>query len=139
MPAGRPPKPTALKLLDGSAKHNPGRVNADEPKPDVVDGRIEPPPWLTRRGHAWSAWNRLLPIVSGMKVMTVADVEALALGCMALADYLATDRDDWHKRDAAYKRYLSMLRDFGMTPASRTKVRVEKQPERDPVAAWSAK
>jgi P27 family predicted phage terminase small subunit len=31
---GRPPKPTALKVLNGSAAHDPGRLNRDEPHPE---------------------------------------------------------------------------------------------------------
>ena len=33
---GRPPKPTALKVLNGSAETNPGRINREEPIPQGV-------------------------------------------------------------------------------------------------------
>ena len=33
---GRPPKPTALKVLSGTAAHNPQRINPNEPKPKLL-------------------------------------------------------------------------------------------------------
>lgn len=131
-----PPKPTALKLLDGSAAHNPGRVNRQEPHP--AEGGAAPR-WLPTTGRARSAWNRLYPVVSAMRVMTVADAEALAIGCQTFAEYAATPVEHWKKRDALRRAYLGVLRDFGMTPASRTRVKVTAPGDVDPVAEWAAR
>jgi phage terminase small subunit len=135
---GRPPKPTALKILSGSARHDPQRVNRDEPKPAVG---AEPPPFLPRRGPAWAAWERHQPILTRLRVLTEADADALALGCMALAEYLAARRrvDGWRKADAAWKRYLAVLSAFGLTPSARAKVHAAPAAEVDPLAEWAAR
>ncbi len=82
MPAGRPPKPTALKLLQG----NPGKrkLNSEEPKPPT--GPVKPPSWL--RGRAKTAWKWVAPILEEMGVLTTADPHALALLCDAYAEYI---------------------------------------------------
>jgi P27 family predicted phage terminase small subunit len=46
-PGGRPPIPSALKLVKGTERK--GRVNRDEPKPPP--GEPECPEWLTERGR----------------------------------------------------------------------------------------
>jgi hypothetical protein len=76
-----------------------------------------------------------------IRVMTEADAEALALGCIALDDYLRL-RDDpqasWQNLDAAWKRYWRMLEGFGMTPVSRVKVRATPEATIDPLEHWAA-
>lgn len=134
-----PPKPSALKVLNGSAAHNPGRVNRLEPKP--APGVTDPPAWLPRTGPARAAWDRNLPVLLRMRVLTEADAEALALGCVALAEYLAAKRrgeKGWRRAADAWKRYQSTLRDFGMTPSARTRVQMVDAPAVDPLAAWEA-
>ena len=51
---GRKPKPTALKLLDGTRAD---RINHDEPA--MPPASIEPPDWLDRPpGHIGGTWPR---------------------------------------------------------------------------------
>jgi phage terminase small subunit len=132
---GRPPVPTAMKLLRGTYRAD--RANPNEPKPEVG---AHPPPWLPRGGPARVAWNRLARELTATRVLTEADGDALALGCMALADYLAATADPsgWRRADAAWKRYASVLRDFGMTPSSRVRVSAVPAPVRDLLAEWEA-
>lgn len=83
MPAGRPPKPAALKRLDG----NPGkRPIANEPEP--TKGAPKPPPAL--RGEALAEWGRIVP-------------ELDALGLLAKVDrgYLVAYCEAWSSFDAA--------------------------------------
>jgi phage terminase small subunit len=133
---GRPPTPTALKVLTGTAAHNPQRVNRDEPKPALG---ATPPPWLPRRGPARAAWDRLSPILLRMRVLTEADAEALGLGCLALAEYLQNRRDPtaWRKGDAAWKRYWAVLAGFGMNPSARAKVSTAAPEAADPFTTWA--
>jgi phage terminase small subunit len=128
-------KPTALKMLHGTDRAD--RANPAEPQPAVG---AEPPPWLPKRGVARAAWNRLAPILSHLRVLTVADAEALALACDALAEYLAArdDPDGWRHADSAWKRYLYALRDFGLTPASRPKVSAMPERAVDPLEKWAS-
>jgi phage terminase small subunit len=132
---GRPPSPTALKVLNGSAAHDPQRLSRSEPKPKL--GAV-PPPWLPATGPARKAWKRLEPVLSGMRVLTEADAEALALGCVALADFLEAraDTEGWRRADAAWKRYLAVLSAFGLTPSSRARVSVAVPSVKDATQAW---
>jgi phage terminase small subunit len=127
------PKPSALKILQGTDRAD--RRNPAEPKPPV--GAV-PPPWLPRNGPARSAWRRLAPALTATRVLTVADSEALALACIALADFLEAraDANGWRRADAAWKRYSGMLVQFGMTPSARTRVAAVPAVERDPLAEW---
>jgi phage terminase small subunit len=129
-------KPTAIKLLEGT--YRPDRANPAEPRP--APG-AKPPPWLPRDGPARAAWRRLARVLTATRVLTVADAEALALGCMALAEYLAArgDVNGWRRADAAWKRYAAVLRDFGMTPSARTRVAAVPIVEHDPLAEWMAR
>ena len=127
------PKPTALKILEGTARKD--RMKAAEPRPAIG---ARPPPWLPHDGPARLAWRRLSRVLTATRVLTVADAEALALGCMALADFLEARADPigWRRADAAWKRYAAVLRDFGMTPSARTRVSAQPVVERDAFAEW---
>jgi Phage terminase, small subunit len=128
-----PPKPTALKLLEGTVRKD--RANPAEPRPTV--GAV-PPPFLPSRGAARVAWNRLAPMLERLRVLTEADADALALGCLALSEYLAARRDkqSWRRGDAAWKRYMATLTAFGLTPSARVRVHVAEADVADPLAEW---
>jgi len=129
------PTPSALKLLRGTAR--PDRANPAEPRPAVG---AKPPPWLPRKGPARLAWRRLARILTATRVLTVADAEALALGCVALEEWLAAraDANGWRRADAAWKRYRAVLQDFGLTPSARTRVAAVPPATVDPFEAWLA-
>lgn len=82
MAAGRPRKPSALKVLQGTDR--PDRANPDEPIPP--SGPVKPPPWLHGRGR--TAWKWIAPLLEDMRVLTTADPHALALLCDAYAEYI---------------------------------------------------
>ena len=71
---GRKPKPSALKLLEGTRAD---RINRNEPP--MPPGSIEPPDWLdeTARQH----WGELAPILQSAGLLTVGDRHTLALLC----------------------------------------------------------
>ena len=73
-------------------------------------------------------------------MLTEADADALALGCVALADYLAARADPagWRRAADAWKRYVAVLVQFGMTPSSRTRVAAVPVVEHDPFDEWMA-
>lgn len=78
---GPAPAPTALKLLHGVDKKNPGRVNRDEPQPSELE--IEPPAWLAE--DAVEVWDRLAGDLIAKRVLTAWDVDAYAAFCDAVA------------------------------------------------------
>jgi P27 family predicted phage terminase small subunit len=96
MPAGRPPKPTALKVLQGNPGHR--ALNVAEPKPPAEP--VSPPSWL--RGRSRTLWKRIAAFLEPMGVLTTADTDALALLCDAYAEYIEC-RDVVRKHGATYE------------------------------------
>lgn len=144
--AGRPPKPTALKVLHGT--NQPCRSNPKEPKPAA--DKVKAPTWLSKgsRKH----WRKIEPVLRDMNILTNADVTALAMLCDALTEYIeaqavlqeqgrtyqsytAEGAMMWRPRpevaisNDAWRRVHSMMTQFGMTPSSRTKVQAVSEPE----------
>lgn len=152
--AGRRPKPTALRELNGNAGHRP--ANKAEPKPHL--GAAEPPEWLPESGRRF--WHELEPMLLSMRVLTEADRPALVAlaavyaiwrrafdviweegtsyeavtehGTMMRRRPEATDEAD------AWRRFRSMLIEFGLTPAARSRVSASAGGEKDddPVETW---
>ena len=79
---GPPPTPTAIKLARGTAR---SRRN-DEPQPPA--DKIVMPPHLGEVAQA--KWKELLPLLEAIRVMTDADIEALARYCDTYEWWLAT-------------------------------------------------
>jgi P27 family predicted phage terminase small subunit len=136
--SGRRPLPTNLKLLKG----NPGkrRLNGEEPQP--IGDLPSCPKHLV--GDARQAWNQFKAGLIG--IATALDATALELLCTAYAAYLdaaakvAESGAVWVEEaegikkftfspyrkvmDSEWAKVKSMLDEFGMTPSSRTKLRV---------------
>lgn len=135
-------KPTALKKLRG----NPGKrkINKREPKP--MAGAPELPAHLSTL--AKKAWRRLVPILLAMNVLTIADGDALAGYCTAIEQWilasaaitkygiLVAELDETtgtaslktnpavRVRSDALRHMRSFESEFGLTPASRSKLQV---------------
>ena len=147
--AGRPPKPTALKLVAG----NPGKraLNKQEPDPAyVVD--LSPPGWLSPEAQA--VWNEMAPAAARSKLLTEVDTQAFAMGCVAIAQYrhatakvgadsvkakLVIDDEGtpvyagehlnpWAMvQSMTFKQAMVVFDKFGMTPQARTRIAVQPQ------------
>jgi phage terminase small subunit len=129
---GRPRKPTTLKVLEG----NPGKrpLPKNEPKPTIG---AEAPPWMTAPG-ARAEWERIAPRLLRLGLLTEIDAEAFALLCGHLADageQMGLARPVDPRLTSEIRQFLSQ---FGMTPASRSKVAGAGKPpeEEDPFAQW---
>lgn len=150
---GRPRKPTALHVLEGTDR--PDRTNRNEPTPTLTDDK--PPVWLKGRGR--KGWRWIAPVVADMKILTDADKAALALLCDALGDY--TECQEALRRDGrfyetltklgermikphpavaqasdAWRRAARMMVEFGMTPSARSRVKAAAEKEVDPFEAF---
>lgn len=149
---GPPPKPTALKILNGNAgKH---RLDGREPQPAV--GTPHCPEWMSE--EARRVWKRLVPQLRAMKVLTLVDADALAIYCHTYArwrdaeDFISKHgtvypiRDD-HGRVKCMLQFpqvsiarnlLLVLRayqqEFGMSPAARARVVIAGEEEPAPDA-----
>lgn len=78
--AGRPRKPTHLKVVAGTDQ--PCRTNKKEPKP--ARERPSPPAWIS--DHATVVWGEACAILDKMGVLTGADVFAMIGLCECIAD-----------------------------------------------------
>lgn len=76
MPAGRLPKPTALKVLHGDFKKNPQRANKNEPN---TRGPVEQPNTLSP--GAKLVWEDLAPKLIKVGILTPVDVPTFAEFC----------------------------------------------------------
>jgi P27 family predicted phage terminase small subunit len=146
---GPRPQPTELKLLRG----NPGRraINKAEPKP-AADGVVMP----SNLGPvAVEKWQQVLPLLQAVKVMTKADVEALARYCDTYEWWLATrarlkSEGDTYPilNDKGEIKYIAqrpevsiahklaaqmrqLEQDFGLNPSARTGLHVQEQKQAD--------
>ena len=135
---GRKPKPTALKLLDG----NPGKRPLNEREPLMLQGLPEPPEWLDAEARA--EWDRIVPELAEMGLLSRADRPALAAYCTAWSRWveaeamvkkLGTIVKSPEKGFPMKSPYLSiadqsletmrkLMVEFGLTPSSRSRIKV---------------
>lgn len=146
---GPRPQPTKLKILRGNPGNRP--LNQSEPEPPA-DGVLMPP----HLGEvAIARWRELLPMLQAVKVMTRADVEALARYCDTYEWWLAT-RAKLKKEGDTYPilndkgeiKYIAqrpevsiahklavqlrqLEQDFGLNPSARTGLHVEEPKQED--------
>lgn len=144
--SGRRPVPTALKLLRG----NPGKraLNDAEPKPEP---RLPKPP-----GHlgpeARREWRRAGRLLMAMGLVSELDRSALAAYCQAWGRWVEAE-EQLRKygmvvkspsgfpiqspflavANKAMDQMRGYLVEFGMTPASRTRVHADLPAEPDPL------
>lgn len=147
--AGRRPKPTHLKVVTG----NPGKRKLNDKEPSPAREIPSPPEHLTT---GKSSLGKLTMLLDGMGILTVADTLALERLCDIYADILQlrltiadegrtytvqTDGGFLIKANPAVamladadRRFKSYLVEFGLTPAARTKVKVDGgEKEEDPL------
>jgi P27 family predicted phage terminase small subunit len=134
---------------------NPGcrPINKEEPQPPA-DGVVMP---LHLGEVAAGKWAELLPLLQAAKIMTRADIEALARYCDTYERWLATrarlkkDGDTYpilnDKGEVKYiaqrpevsiaNKLAAQLRqlesDFGLSPAARTSIKVEPNAKEESV------
>lgn len=140
---GRPKIPTALRLLNGNRSRRP--INDDEPKPEAVKAAIRCPSVLKKTAR--QEWRRVTKELSDMGILTVADRSPLMSYCQYYAKFeeawqkmQAADFEMVHATESGYQvttpwwaianraedKMRAFWQEFGLTPASRTRIRVEK-------------
>lgn len=153
---GPPKTPTHLALVKG----NPSKraVNKKEPKPK--SGVPPIPKHLDKMGKYW--FKRIGEELDAVGVMTTLDGKALELLIEAYTEYrqhcdVLTEEGYTYKtvsatgenivkahpaavmKSDAWKRIRAMLSEFGMTPASRSKVGASGPSEADPLEEFLKK
>ena len=143
--AGRSPKPTNLKIVTG----NPGKrsLNKQEPDPDYLND-LTAPDYLS--SNAQAVWDQIAPKLRESRLLTVVDVPILAMMCESIVEYrrATTNCEDtpldhskktgggvlsqWKiVQSMSLKQIMLIAREFGMTPASRTRIQIQPQGELD--------
>jgi P27 family predicted phage terminase small subunit len=134
---GRKPKPTLLKMLDG----NPGKRPLNQREPVALQGLPAPPEWLDEVAKA--EWERVIPDLAEMGVLSRADRPALAAYCTAWSRWV--EAEGMVKKfgtivkspekgfpmkspylsiaDQALETMRKLLVEFGLTPSSRSRIR----------------
>lgn len=151
--SGPPKTPTHLRLVMG----NPSKraINKNEPKPP--SGVPPIPKHFDKRGKYW--FKRMGEELDAVGVMSTLDAKALELLVEAYTEYRhhceVLDKEGYtyqtgsatgekivkaHPAAAmkadAWKRIRAMLSEFGMTPASRSKVEIKAPAGEDPFAEF---
>lgn len=144
--------PDHLKIIKGTAR--PDRMNTNAPASNI--GTPEPPVWLSER--ASELFMQHVVILQGMGIASPDDQTALALLasrieeieiCTAViedagrtysttatsGDKLVRARPEVAMRNEAMRHAQSLLSEFGLTPATRSKVSAGKPQEENPFAA----
>jgi P27 family predicted phage terminase small subunit len=148
---GRKPSPTPLKILRGT---KPSRIPRDEPRAPA--GRPKPPKHLDRVARA--EWKRIVPILEEMGVLTQADGAELALYCEDFALLRQAEADvvehgiiveagtgGWKTNPAVYiaagcrMRLARYLAEFGCTPSSRSRVKMQGEEKKDALGEFLAR
>ena len=149
MTRGRIPKPTEQKKLEG----NPGKraLNNQEPQPDVAIPQC--PPHL--KGAAREEYLRVTAELLKLKIISNIDRAVLVGYCQAWGDYIhATEKikkegevlysdkgnaylNPWKNiQTSSMDRILRFAAEFGMTPSSRSRIKVETPTEEDKMTGY---
>lgn len=149
MTRGRKPKPTEQKKLEG----NPGKrtLNNKEPQPDVAIP--ECPPHL--EGEARKEYQRITAELIKLKIISEVDRAALVAYCQAWGDYVRATKEikkegevlysdkgnayinPWKNiQTSAMDRMLRFSAEFGMTPSSRSRIKVETPTDEDKMTGY---
>ena len=141
---GPPNKPTALKVLEGTWRAD--RVAPDEPEPEIE--RPERPSHII--GPAREEWDRIVPELERLRLLSQIDRSALAAYCDAYGEWVLARRELQKGRvcktpqgmlmphpavairNKALEHMKAFLTEFGMTPGSRTRMRATP-PQAKPV------
>lgn len=152
--SGPPPTPTAILAARGS-----WRAAGREGEPQSPVCVPECPPWVNESARPW--WAEIAGQLAEMGVMTAPNRVPLGLLVDALADYLAASKELSEQgmtfktdkgyvgqhpavsiRVNAWERLLKVCKEFGLTPASRTSVRMvggKEKPEDNKSRFFKAK
>lgn len=130
-------KPTALKIIEGNPGHQ--KLNKSEPKPKPIAPAR--PRWLLP--EARREWQRIVPELERLGLLTLVDRAALAAYCQAWARFVQADAKITEEGPvtvslSGYRQpnpYVAIARqntqivrqfcgEFGLTPSSRGRMTV---------------
>ena len=145
---GPRPKPTSLRILEGNPSRRP--LNDKEAHPDKEIPKC--PDHLNE--EAQKEWERISNKLFDLCLLTEIDGQALAMYCQAYANWkeateqikktgmiIRAAKNNYpilnpymSIANRAFEQMLALLAEFGMTPASRSRITVEKSgKKKDPM------
>jgi P27 family predicted phage terminase small subunit len=132
---GPAPKPTALKVIQGTYRKDRAARREPKPRPKVPSC----PSWLNRDGKR--EWRRVVKELDKLGLVSELDRTSLAAYCQAFGEWREHARivgeegtttisaqgtviphPEVHMRNDAFRRMVKQAAEFGMTPASRTRI-----------------
>lgn len=144
MTRGRKPTPTATKILNGNVGHRP--INDAEAKPST--DKPSCPAHLDK--VARTEWRRISALLHTAGLLTSIDRTALAGYCVAYSRWIDAEKQIQEKgtivkspsgypmqnpyltvANKAMGEVRKWLVEFGMTPSSRTRIKVEPPDQAD--------
>lgn len=159
--AGRRPKPTAIHELNGNPRHfsQAELKGSENPQPDQTNPEM--PKGMSKAARR--EWKNIVPLLRRLRVLSNVDGKALAGYCesyalweIARSEYQQngiTFREMYEDKDGtmrpgnikknpavgiandALKAMKTFLIEFGLTPASRTRLKIERPKTEDDLSA----
>lgn len=146
---GRPPKPLQEKILSGARIRTDRDEDAQVANAAVDLGMPPCPSWV--KGAAKKHWEVLGPKLVQAGLLSVVDGDVFGLHCDNIAAYeqvceKLTKFDDWiaktpndfviqsawlQIRNKLQELIIKTAREFGLTPAARSNVKINKQQQQD--------
>lgn len=149
----KPRVPTQLKIMRGTFRNNEAPQN--EPKPETMTTSPKPPSHLNSWGK--KMWRETAAELIALNMLAKLDLYSLEILCeqygiyrelkdaithislpdgtrkkISYAKYLAGQNSqtipEYAAMRAAFERYSSLLKEFGLSPASRSRMDIPREP-----------
>ena len=124
---GRTRKPVALKVVQGTFRKDRDLMPSAGASMPPLNEVPPAPDWLPN-SHAIAEWNRLAPILTGSKILTEGSLSLLAMLCATHGKIVQSFTAGEMPSGALLSALRNMNSDFGITPASQSKVRPAAAP-----------
>lgn len=119
---GRPARPAALKLLNGRTADTDSGGRKVEPGPALSRQAPTAPGWLSL--EARSEWDRIVPELARLRILSQVSAASLAAYCTCWAHYrevaemYAANRCTTATMVTASRELRQWAREFGLTPSA---------------------
>ena len=117
---GPPKKPTNIKAIRGTVR--PDRVPEGGIEAPTLDEMPEVPDWLPNI-HAVKEWEKLGPVLIGLKLLTVHNLGPFAQLCALQGKIVQLWSAGETPTGHMLSQYIKLVQEFGMTPASQSRVK----------------
>lgn len=118
------PKRSSVALRNLAGTVRPDRVDVNEDAPEFEPIALMPPPPEWMIGHwALDEWHRLGPVLLNVGLLTKANLNAFAQLCSVHGDLATTYQEGRSPLASMIASYTKLVSEFGLTPASASKVR----------------